>query len=220
METLAELNGKLFAQGAQTGREFSFGSNSARARSAAGRSHNVFPDLPGLREAVQDYLTALTGLGHKLMTTFARGLGLQDSYFVDRYTGNPDTLLRVIAHAPRATRRLGGTGPEAGELLTLVRPDEAGGLCVLYGGHRLEVKPEPGALLCEVGPGLMRVSGGRYLAAQHSLRSTLARRQFSLVFSFDPGSAELMEPSETERLARAPSAHVAHVHAGSLVQSA
>jgi polar amino acid transport system ATP-binding protein len=224
METLAELNGKLFAQDAQAGRQISVGSNSARARSAAGRtrrrSHNVFPDLPGLREAVQDYLTALTGLGHKLMTTFARGLGLQDSYFVDRYTGNPDTLLRAIVHSPRATRRLGGTGPAAGELLMLVRPDESGGLALLSGGRRLEVQPEPGALVCQVGSGLVRLSGGRYLAARHSLRSTSARRQLSLVFSFDPGTTQLIEHAQLEQPQRAASAHVASAHASPLMESA
>jgi len=37
----------------------------------------------------------MTGLGHKLMTAMARGLHLEDSFFVDRYSGNPVTSLRI-----------------------------------------------------------------------------------------------------------------------------
>lgn len=210
METLADLNGKLFAQGAHD--EISFGSNSARAQSVArparGRAHNLFPELPGLREAVQEYLTALTGLGHKLMITFARGLGLQDSYFVDRYTGNPDTLLRVIAHSPGATKRLGAVPgsrePMAGELLSLVKPDAAGGLEVWYEDRRVEVPSVPGALVCQVGPALERLSGGRYVAARHALRSTSPGLQLSLVFSFDPAAVEASPEELQAESPRAP----------------
>lgn len=216
METLAELNSKLFAQGTHAGDEISFGSNSARAegslRGPRRRAHPVCPELPGLADAVQDYLTALTGLGHKLMTTFARGLGLHDSYFVDRYTGNPDTLLRVIAHSPGATRRLGGTPgshePVAGDFLTLVSPDRAGGLEIWYQDGRLEVQSLPGALVCHVGSALQRLSGERYPAARHCLRSTAARLQLSLVFSFDPPAAPALERLEDVR----PQAWVAAAH--------
>jgi len=205
METLAELNSKLFGQGFP-GDEISFGPATARAR-GRGRARQVgrsrqnvlaFPELPGLNEAVEDYLTAMTGLGHKLMTTFARGLGLQDSYFVDHYTGNPDTLLRVITHSSSAarkpTRAPRSRRPAAGELLTLVRPDDAGGLELWFPYQRLEVDAVPGALVCHVGPALERMSCGRYPATRHHLRSTSSSLQLSLVFSFDPGVALVPEP--------------------------
>jgi hypothetical protein len=38
---------------------------------------------------------------------------------------------------------------------------------------------------------LERLSGGRYPAARHGLRSTVERMQLSLVFSFDPGEAHV-----------------------------
>jgi isopenicillin N synthase-like dioxygenase len=197
METLAELNGKLFALGAQAGDEISFGSpasrayREARARPVRWRGQNAF-ELPGLREAVQEYLTELTGLGHRLMTLFARGLGLNDGYFVDRYTGKPDTLLRVVAHSPGATQRTAAAlrQPVPGKFLTLVMPDGEGGLDVWHQDRRLEVSPLPGALVCHVGRTLERLSSGRYPAARHGLRSTSPRMQLSLIFSFDPDEAE------------------------------
>lgn len=194
METLAELNGKLFALGAQAGDEISFGSPSsrayraARARPARWRAQNVF-DFPGMQEVVQEYRSVLTGLSHKLMTMFARSLGKADGYFADQYTGRPDTLLRVIAHSRGETQRtaVACRQPVPGKFLTLVMPDEGGGLDVWHQDRRLEVSSMPGALVCHVGQGLERVSQGRYPAARHGLRNTVERLQLSVIFSFDPG---------------------------------
>src|SRR5687767_4304726 len=47
---------------------------------------NLFPAEPaGLREAVLEYMAALTQLGHRLMAGLALSLGLEESYFADRY---------------------------------------------------------------------------------------------------------------------------------------
>src|SRR5262245_19446369 len=59
-----------------------------------------YPDLPDVSEVVGDYTAALTGLGHKLMATFGRALSLGDSYFVDRYTGEPSVRLRIFNYPP------------------------------------------------------------------------------------------------------------------------
>src|SRR5262249_33172183 len=45
---------------------------------------NLFPAEPaGLRGAVLEYMTALTGLGHRLTAGLALSLGLEESYFAD-----------------------------------------------------------------------------------------------------------------------------------------
>lgn len=200
VETLAELNGKLFALGADAGGEITFGSSSSSAcRAACGgpapwAAQNSY-QLPGLREAVQEYLTVLTGLGHKLMTLFARGLSLNDGYFVDRYTGNPDTLLRVVAHSSGNVPQRTAAASQSSQglrskFLTLVMPDASGGLAVWHQDRRVELSTMPGALVCQVGPELERLSSGRYPAARHGLHCTGERTQLSLVFSFEPGDAE------------------------------
>lgn len=61
---------------------------------------NLFPDLPGFRGAVLDYMTELTGLGHHLMSAVARGLNLGDHYFFDHFTGHPTRLFRMFNYPP------------------------------------------------------------------------------------------------------------------------
>src|SRR5688572_3278488 len=58
---------------------------------------NLFPpNLPELRDVVLDYMEAMTRLGHALMEGIALSLGLDASYFADRYTNDPLTLFRIF----------------------------------------------------------------------------------------------------------------------------
>jgi isopenicillin N synthase-like dioxygenase len=105
-------------------------------RPSAAQRQTFLPDVPGLREPVLDYMRSLTGMSHKLMAMFARGLHLEDSYFVDRYTGNPATSFRILnypqlANAPAATVQASDGRTSAG-LLTLLMQDANGGLELRY----------------------------------------------------------------------------------------
>jgi hypothetical protein len=72
---------------------------------------NLFPAEPeGFREAVLEYMAALTGLGHRLMAGLALSLDLEESYFADRCTGEPFTLFRIFNYPPPADPTLGGVG--------------------------------------------------------------------------------------------------------------
>jgi isopenicillin N synthase-like dioxygenase len=90
-------------------------------------------DLPGFQDTVGEYTTTMTGLGHKLMTAMARGLRLDDSFFVDRYSGNPVTSLRIreypVAGIPAGRARLAGiSAPAVPALRTKLTGIPAGGV--------------------------------------------------------------------------------------------
>ena len=66
---------------------------------------NLFPSqIPLFRETVLDYMAAMTALGHRLMEGMALSLGLEASYFADRYTKDPLVLFRIF-HYPRDHER-------------------------------------------------------------------------------------------------------------------
>jgi isopenicillin N synthase-like dioxygenase len=101
---------------------------------------NVFPELPGFRESVLDYMSALTGLGHRLMTSIGRGLRLGDNYFVDRYTGSPTTLFRIFNYPSATGVDAHGVGEHTDYgLLPLLYQDEIGGLQVKHGSTWIDV---------------------------------------------------------------------------------
>ena len=125
----------------------------------------------GFQEAALDYVSALTGLGHRLMTSIGRGLRLGDHYFVDRYTGNPSTRFLIFNDAD-------GMGEHKDDgLLRLLHQDDAGGLQWKHGSAWIDAPHVPGSFVVNVGESLERLTSGRYRSASHRVvkRSVPAR---------------------------------------------
>ena len=152
---------------------------------------NLFPDLPGFRETVLDYLESLTSLGHRLMEAIALSLGLSRDDFHERYTGDPLILFRIF-HYPAAEP---GTGEESswgvGEhtdygLLTILRQDDNPGLEVKSPAGWISAPPIPGSFVCNIGDMLDRMTGGLYRSTPHRVRNQGRRSRLSFPFFFDP----------------------------------
>src|SRR5262249_49832228 len=90
---------------------------------------NLFPpNMPEFRRIVLDYLSAMTRLGHSLMTGMALSLGLKESYFADRYTADPLILFRIFNYPPPSEPLEPKSNQGVGEhtdygLLTILRQD-------------------------------------------------------------------------------------------------
>jgi isopenicillin N synthase-like dioxygenase len=151
---------------------------------------NLFPELPGFREATLEYMQALTGLGHRLMSGIGRGLRLGDTHFVDRYTGRPTTLFRIFNYPPAAAdsaaEHCGVDEHTDYGLIALVYQDEVGGLQVKHGSSWIDVPPVPGAFVVTVGDILERLTEGRYTSAVHRVINHPQRSRVSMPFFFDP----------------------------------
>jgi isopenicillin N synthase-like dioxygenase len=152
--------------------------------------------LPGFHDTVREYTTTMTGLGHKLMTTMARGLHLDDSFFVDRYSGDPVTSLRIrerLVSLEGASSADSHDGVNRG-LLTIVKLGETEGQQVQFDGRWLDVLAQPGALLCYVGPVLERLTQGHYVSAAHRLSSGATADRPSISFAFEPALQAVLTP--------------------------
>jgi isopenicillin N synthase-like dioxygenase len=159
-------------------------------------SRGMGTELPGFQDTVREYATTMTGLGHKLMTTLARGLRLADSFFVDRYSGSPVTTLRIHDHPVlRSDRRAVEFGARNDRsLLTIVKLGDPGGQQFLLDGRWVDIPAAPHALLCYVGPVLEQLTAGRYVAATHRLSLANSLLQPSVSFSFEPRSGTILTP--------------------------
>ena len=157
---------------------------------------NPRDDLPGFHDAVSEYAMTMTGLGHKLMTAMARGLRLDDSFFVDRYSGNPVTSLRIRDYPVAGSHDDPERRPNASDrgLLTIVKLGETEGQQVLFDGQWLDVPALPSALLCYVGPVLERLTQGHYVSASHRLSLGDGGDRPSLSFAFEPGPEAVLAP--------------------------
>ena len=157
---------------------------------------NLFPDILGFRETVLDYMDAMTRLGHALMQAIALGLGLDATYFRERYTDKPLILFRIF-HYPAFGNPVASNDGTAesrwsvGEhtdygLLTILRQDETGGLQVKSRSRWIDAPPVPGSFVCNIGDMLDRMTGGLYRSTPHRVRNESTRGRISFPFFFDP----------------------------------
>jgi isopenicillin N synthase-like dioxygenase len=162
---------------------------------------NLFPaDPPGFREAVLDYMAALTRLGHRLVAGLALGLGLDESYFADRLTGEPLTLFRIFNYPPPLDPTSWGVGEHTDYgLLTILLQDDAGGLEVRSRSRWVPAPPVPGAFVCNIGDMLDRLTRGLLRSTPHRVRNPAPRDRLSLPFFFDPGFFARVRPIDLPR---------------------
>jgi isopenicillin N synthase-like dioxygenase len=138
-------------------------------------SPNLWPDaLPGLRPAWTAYYDVMRGLGNRLMSLFAWGLGLPPGFFAGK-TGHGPNALRAInypapesqEHAPRPGQLRAGPHTDYGTL-TILRQDAVGGLEVLDpGGTWVGVEPVPGAFVVNLGDLMARWTNDRWRSTLH-----------------------------------------------------
>lgn len=150
---------------------------------------NLFPaDMPGLKPTVLKFMEQAEASAHSIMRGVALSLGLEAGYFRKTYTDNPTMLFRVFRYpsSPAGDESWGvGEHTDYG-LLTLLAQDEHGGLQVRTPGGWIEAQPIEGALVCNIGDMLDRLTGGTYRSTPHRVRNVSGRERLSFPFFFDP----------------------------------
>ncbi len=153
---------------------------------------NLFPDVPGLRETILEYMDAVTQLGHRLMEGIALSLGLDASYFAKRYTADPLILFRLFNYpsqpVPEGLDVQWGVGEHTDYgLLTILHQDHIGGLAVHTPGGWIDAPPVAGSFVCNIGDMLDRMTGGLYKSTPHRVkRNTSGHDRLSFPLFFDP----------------------------------
>jgi isopenicillin N synthase-like dioxygenase len=156
---------------------------------------NLFPRRPAaLRETVLTVIGELTALGHRIMRALALGLGLDAGSFARAVTADPVVLFRIFHYPPVEADEAAIETAEWGVaehtdygLLTILGQDDTGGLEVRAPSGWMRVTPARGALVCNLGDMLERMTGGRYRSTPHRVRRPAGRARVAFPFFFDPG---------------------------------
>jgi isopenicillin N synthase-like dioxygenase len=150
---------------------------------------NQFPTrVPELRASVLTFMVEAERSAHAIMEGIALALGLDDQYFRRNYTAKPTMLFRIF-HYPASNASQGwGVGEHTDYgLLTLLAQDEIGGLQVKTPTGWIDAPPIAGALVCNIGDMLDRLTGGVYRSTPHRVLNATDRSRLSFPFFFDPG---------------------------------
>jgi len=135
-------------------------------------SPNLWPAaLPELQAAWRVYYDAMRDLGNRLMSLFARGLGLPPGFFASM-TGQGANALRAVNYPARDAAALpgqlrAGAHTDYGTV-TILRQDAVGGLEVLDpSGTWAGVDPVPGAFVINIGDLMARWTNDRWRSTLH-----------------------------------------------------
>ncbi|MEY2421220.1 MAG: hypothetical protein QOI95_1287 [Acidimicrobiaceae bacterium] len=150
---------------------------------------NLFPAHPvGLRQAVLDYMDAVTELGHKVLRGISLALGLDEDWFDRNLTADPLVLFRIFHYPPLAStdeRWSVGEHTDYG-LITILAQDSSGGLSVRSPQGWVDVPPIPNAFVVNLGDMLERMTGGRYKSTPHRVHNTSGVDRLSFPLFMDP----------------------------------
>ena len=148
---------------------------------------NLWPDdVPALRPTVLAWIDAAAEVAQLVMTAVARALGLATDYFARTCMQDPTLLFRMFHYPPTSGDEWGvGEHTDYG-VLTLLLQDDVGGLEVKSRGEWIAVPPERGAIVCNIGDMLDRMTGGLYRSTPHRVRNVSGRERYSFPLFFDP----------------------------------
>ncbi len=156
---------------------------------------NQFPtDPPELGPLVLEWLAAMRPVADAVMRGISLGLGLPATWFAEHLTADPTVLFRIFHYPPGGQMANDLTADEWGVgehtdygLLTLLAQDRHGGLQVKgLDASWIDVRPEPGVLICNLGDMLERLTAGRYRSTPHRVRNTSSESRLSFPYFFDP----------------------------------
>jgi isopenicillin N synthase-like dioxygenase len=150
--------------------------------------------IDGFRESTLALWDAFDALGRELLAAIAIHLGLRSRWFDDK-VGEGNSVLRVIHYPPVAP---GASGVRAGahediNAITLLLGAEEAGLQVLdRDGRWLDINPEPGSLVCNIGDMLQRLTNHVLPSTTHRVvnpvreRAGLPRYSLPFFLHFNP----------------------------------
>jgi len=138
-----------------------------RARMA----ENLWPDAdaPGFRSAVGWLYQALDAMGLKVLEAIAAWLGLERSFFAPTVDAG-NSILRLLRYPPTPADgpHIRAAAHEDINVITLLLGAEEAGLEVLdRDGRWLPINPAPGALVCNIGDMLQRLTNHRLPSTTH-----------------------------------------------------
>uniref|UniRef100_A0A0D9VWF0 Fe2OG dioxygenase domain-containing protein n=1 Tax=Leersia perrieri TaxID=77586 RepID=A0A0D9VWF0_9ORYZ len=162
---------------------------------------NKWPDdIPGFREAIEEYGEAVEELAFKLLELIARSLGLRPDRLHGFFKDDQTTFIRLNHYPPCPSPDLAlgvGRHKDAGAL-TVLYQDDVGGLDVRRrsDGEWVRVRPVPHSFIINVGDIIQVWSNDRYESAEHRVAVNVEKERFSIPFFFNPASSTMVEPLE------------------------
>eukprot|EP00250_Pteridium_aquilinum_P019066 c24276_g2_i1 orf=30-1277(+) len=151
---------------------------------------NQWPSsMPHLREVCEAYISAAKKLASTVLHLITQSLGLPPNHFDEQFLPSRTSRLRLNHYpvCPAPELALGVSRHKDVGALTVLLQDDVGGLEVKRkDGEWIRVKPDPTALVINVGDLIQVYSNDKYESVEHRAVVNEKADRYSFPFSFNP----------------------------------
>lgn len=154
--------------------------------------------LPGVCDSLDIYSQQLYTLAKALTRTFALSLGLEESYF-DQKFAYPEATITVNYYPPIEKKPIGSTEPNPVSVgahtdfmfFTILWQDAVGGLQIVNReGQWIRATPIPGTFVVNIADYLQRITSDRYMSSIHRVQNWGGQERMSIPFFWGFGLKE------------------------------
>ncbi|KAK7401904.1 hypothetical protein VNO78_13756 [Psophocarpus tetragonolobus] len=162
--------------------------------------HIFLPDIAGmdqhqnLRSTIEAFASVVAPLAERLVQILAQELNIKFSYFQENCSANTSFLrLNRYPPCPFNSTVFGLLPHTDSSILTIVNQDQIGGLQLMKDGKWVGIKPNPQALVVNIGDLLQALSNGIYKSAKHRVMGAEKVERFSVAYFFNPSKETVIE---------------------------
>ena len=156
---------------------------------------NVWPMKPENFHAImQEFYNTLKKTAEDLSSVIAEAIGLPPDHFYSMTT-KPLAQLRILHYPPSFNKHKIGAGTHTDYgIVTLLWQDNIGGLEIQApNGNWIAVPPISGALFCNIGDVIQRITNDKFKATVHRVMNKTKCSRYSAAFFFDPNYDSIIE---------------------------
>ncbi|XP_059441141.1 gibberellin 2-beta-dioxygenase 8-like isoform X1 [Corylus avellana] len=155
-----------------------------------------------LRSAIEAFVTVAGSLAQSLAEILSQILGIKSTYFQENCPPNTSYLrLNRYPPCPFPSKAFGFMPHTDSSFLTILHQDHVGGLQLLKDGKWFRVKPNPQALVINIGDLFQALSNDSFKSIKHRVVSSEEIERFSVAYFYCPSNdAVIQSCCSTKRL--------------------
>lgn len=147
----------------------------------------IMGEFNTLRLTIEDFATTVSSLAQGIADILVDQLGHKTSFFAENCL--PNTCYLRLNRYPRSTitSEVFGLMPHTdSDFLTILYQDQVGGLQLIKDGRWIKVKPNPEALIINIGDLFQAWSNDVYKSVEHRVVANRRVERFSVAYFFCP----------------------------------
>ncbi|KAI4322820.1 hypothetical protein L6164_022479 [Bauhinia variegata] len=159
--------------------------------------HISFPDISkmekhkSLRSKIEAFATTAAHLAETLGEILAQKLNIKSGYFLE----NCSSFVRLNRYpsCPFSSKVFGMIPHSDSSFLTILYQDQVGGLQLLKDGKWVDVKPNPQAVIVNIGDIFQALSNGVYKSIKHRVVAADKVERFSVAYFYCPSDDAVIQ---------------------------